>query len=391
MIIDVHCHHTFTRLRAGVTDRFSFEPAPTADAPPDRPRPTDYDSCVSDRALRRPAWRIARWGLRLPPPAEARPASVPDGWTELDRALAQRYEAHLFATGPIERFVLLAFDAVHDDEGRCPPLPVPGDPFGSDIYTSNSLIRDLCRRFPQRFLFGASVHPYRRDAVQCVEEVFAAGACLLKWIPLHHNIDFADPRTVTVLRKCAALGLPLLVHCGDEYSLVTQRPQYRSVRPLLAALRVLRRQDALPCVIVAHAATPVPPLGDRDSHRALLEALRGEFADAPLYSDIAALTAWPKVGYLRRLLRMPELHAHLLFGTDFPVPTGLRRLRRDLGQNYARLAAIRSWPQRAAAACRVLGFNEIVFHRAAELLPNVDYFARRACVAAAPACGDASA
>jgi hypothetical protein len=72
------------------------------------------------------------------------------------------------------------------------------------------------------------------------------------------------------------------------------------------------------------------------------------------------------------------------------VPTDLRRLRCDLGADYARLAAIRSWPQRAAAACRALGFNEIVFQRAAELLPNVDYFARRAGAVAA-ACGDVPA
>ncbi len=361
MIVDIHCHYTFSRLRATLADRFSFEPPPDSHAGPDQP--TDYDSCVSSRALHRPAWRAARRLAGLPPPGE-----------ELDRRLMAEYERHFSLAGPIERYVLLAFDAVHDDQGRRPPLPGPGDKFGSDIYTSNSLVRDVCRRHPERYLFGASVHPYRSDAVACVEEVFAAGACLLKWIPLHHNIDVADERTLAVLRKCAQLGLPVLVHCGEEYTLTTHRPELRSVEPLLDALRTLRRDGVMPPTIVAHVATPVSPLGSRASYRALVDALTGDMADAPLYADISALATWGKAGFLRRMLRRPELHAKLLFGSDFPVPPGLPRLRMDLGNDYRAVAAIDSWPQRAATACRVLGFNDIVMQRAAELLPNIEFF-----------------
>lgn len=367
MILDVHCHYVFTRCPVAASDRFSFEPrSPNAETLGRRQWPTDFDSCVSQRALKRWSWRAARWCLRFPRAAE-----------DVDRRLAAEYEQHLHAAGPIERFVILAFDAVHGDDGMCLPLPRTSGELGSDMYVSNSLVRDLCRRHPRRFLFGASVHPYRTDAVACVEEVFAAGACLLKWLPLHQNINLADARTVAVLRKCAELGLPVLVHCGDEFTLATQRPAYRPVRTLLETLRQLRREDRMPCVIVPHAATPVSPFGDRESHRILLEALAGEFADAPLYADLAALTTWAKTAYLRRLLRRPELHRKLLFGSDFPVPPLLHRLCRDLGSGYGRIRAVASWPQRAALACRALGFNEIVFHRAAELLPHVDFFAPR--------------
>jgi len=376
MIIDIHCHYTLTRHVADLPQRFSFEPPPRGrpSAPDGCLRPGDFDSCVSPRALRRLSWQLVRRALGLPGPSAGSCGDNPGSSEKtslLDRALMRHYEQHLWGTGLVERFVLLAFDAVYDDDGTCPPLPDRTDRLGSDIYTSNSFVRALCQRHPDRFLFGASVHPYRPNALECVEEVFAAGACLLKWIPLHHNINLTDPRAVAVLRKCAALGLPLLVHCGPEFSLATQRPQYESIRPLLEVLRRLRREAAMPCVIVAHAATPLWLLGNADSHHALLEALRGEFADAPLYADLAALTAWTKVPFLCRLRRRPELHARLLFGSDFPVPTDARLLRRELGRSYRQIAAIRSWPQRAAAACRQLGFNEIVFHRAAELLPHV--------------------
>lgn len=357
MIIDVHCHCTYTSRAAETRERFSFEPA-TIDG-----RPT-FDSCVSPRGLRRVSWRITRRLLGV----------GGSSGSELDNALARFYDRHYLEPGPVERIVLLAFDAYHDDDGRRPPWPESRAQLGGDIYTSNSFLRGLCRERPDRFLFGASVHPYRENAIACVEEVFEQGACLLKWIPLHQNIDIADPRTVAVLRRCAEIGLPLLVHYNEEFTLTSQHPEYQSVTSLLDVLRKLRREDAMPITIVAHAATPVTPFGDCGSHATFLKALAGEFADSPLYADISALTSWGKVGFLRKIARRQDLHTKLLFGSDFPVPVALPRLRRDLGRDYGRIRSMQSWIQQTAEAYRRMCFNEIVFHRATELLPNVEYF-----------------
>ena len=357
MIIDVHCHYTFSARVADARERFSFEPATVAG------RPT-IDSWVSPRSLRRITWRLTRRMLGV---------GAANG-PELDDALDRFYEPHFFEPGPVDRIVLLAFDSYHDDEGRRPPPPERRSQLGGDIYTSNTLIREMCQRRPDRFLFGASVHPYRENAVACIEEVFKQGACLLKWIPLHQNIDIADPRTVAVLRRCAELGLPLLVHYNGEFTLTTQHPEHQPVSALLHVLRKLRLEASMPIVIAAHAATPVTPFGDRNSHTAFLSALAGEFADAPLYADISALTSWGKVGFLRKLARRQDLHAKLLFGSDFPVPVAMPRLRRDLGRDYARIRSRKSWIQQTAEIYRRMGFNEIVFHRAADLLPNVNCF-----------------
>jgi hypothetical protein len=368
MIIDIHCHCTYTRRLAHPLDRFSFEPA-------EEEGRAALDSCVAPRCLRRLTWRLTNRLFRFTPRLEAGP--------ELDETLARFYATHHFADGPVERIVLLAFDAYHDNDGRRPPWPESRDQFGSDIYTSNSFVYDVCRRHPGRFLFGASVHPYRENALACVEEVFQRGACLLKWIPLHQNIDLLDPRTLAVLRCCARLGLPILVHSGEEFSLATQHPEYRSITTLLTVLRRLRQEGAMPTTIVAHAATPVTPLGEHRSHAALIDALLGEFADAPLYGDISALTSWGKVGFLRKIARRQDLHPKLLFGTDFPIPIALPRLRRDLGRDHRRIRAEPSWIQQAVHIYRRLGFNEIVFHRATELLPNVNPFAQQTVVATA--------
>lgn len=359
MIIDVHSHYVFTRRPAESDDRFSFEPARISGSP-------TMDSFVSPRALRRFSWRLVRRILGLDPRLEAGP--------ELDQALSSFYETHHAADGPVQRIMLLAFDEYHDNGGGRLPPPNSRRERGSDIYASNSMIRAACRRDPSRYLFGASVHPYRENAEACIEEVFRAGACLLKWIPLHQNIDVSDPRTLAVLRCCSKLGLPVLVHYCEEFTLATQHPEARPLEPFLDVLRRLRRAGEMPITIVAHAATPVMPWGERRSHHLLLEALAVEFADAPLYADISALASWGKIKYLRQLCRRQDLHAKLLFGTDFPVPLALPRLRGDLGREYRLIKALPSWIQQNLQIARTMGFNEIVFHRAAELLPNVDYF-----------------
>jgi hypothetical protein len=124
----------------------------------------------------------------------------------------------------------------------------------------------------------------------------------------------------------------------------------------------------MPTVIVAHVATQVLPLGSRRSFHALVAALLGEFADAPLYADISALASLGKIGFMRLLAGRQELHRKLVFGTDFPVPLGMPRLWWHLGRQYRRIAAEPSWIQRTLLVYRHLGFNEIVFHRAATLL-----------------------
>ncbi|MCG3125546.1 MAG: hypothetical protein CHACPFDD_00370 [Phycisphaerae bacterium] len=363
MVIDIHFHYTLSALPATAAQRFSFESATTHAATSPE---LQWDSYISPREQRRLSFWLMRRLLGLPP-------RIPAG-RALDAAADAIYRRHFADGGLIEKTVLLAFDAYHDDEGRTlPPSPRRGE-LGGDIYTSNSLIRALCRSAGGRLLFGASVHPYRPDAPALIDEVFAGGACLLKWIPLHQNIDIADPRTISVLRRCAQLGLPLLLHYGEEFTLTTQHREHRDVSALLDVLRALHHQGCMPPTIVAHAATPVGPWGQRHDFENLLAAMRGDLAAAPLFADISALTTPGKVGFLRKLRDMQDLHGHLLFGSDFPVPPAMWRLRRDLGGEYGKIAGRHSWPERCLLAYRSMGFNDIVFHRAAELLPNVRFF-----------------
>jgi predicted TIM-barrel fold metal-dependent hydrolase len=269
--------------------------------------------------------------------------------------------------------VLLAFDEYHDDAGRPVGAAACGQRLGSDLYVSNSLVRALCAARPDRYLLGGSIHPYRvqdgQTAGDMLEELAQAGAVLIKWLPIHQNIRADDPRTVTFLRKAAQLGVPMLIHYGGEMSLSRQHMEFENPAPLLGVLRDLRASGAMPTVIVTHVATPSFVWQSAAGHRALLDALLGEFADAPLYADISALAAFGRRPWLRRLARHRELHRKLVWGSDYPIPVMLRSLPPLVdGKTCRQIAALPSWVEQSLRLAQAMGFGQDVFTRAAEIL-----------------------
>jgi len=289
---------------------------------------------------------------------------------ELDRQIAQVNERHWTSARSADRLVLLAFDACHTTDGRALGAAARGRDQGSDLYVSNSLVRSMCDRRPDRYLFGASIHPYRDGAVAMLDEVADAGAALVKWLPVHQNIDATDERVIAFMRRAAEREVPLLIHYGGEMSLTRQHADQEHPGPLLESLRRLRTEHAMPKVIVAHVATPSFPWQNEDGYRAFLLALEREFHDAPLYADISALAAFGRTKRLRELADRKDLHRKLVWGTDFPIPVLLTPFRFRLDRaTRRRIAAEPSWIERDYQLKKALGFDEGVFHRGAELVP----------------------
>jgi hypothetical protein len=138
---------------------------------------------------------------------------------------------------------------------------------------------------------------------------------------------------------------------------------------LLGVLRALRAEGTMPTVIVAHVATPSFFWQRAAGCRTFVEAMLGEFADAPLYADISALAAFGRTHWLRTFARRRELHRKLVWGSDYPIPVLLRPFRRELDRaTRARIAAMPSWIEQDLQLKRALGFEEAVFTRAADLL-----------------------
>jgi len=355
MVIDVHCHVGLSARRVDLSiPRFSFEANGAAGS-------AGYDSYLSPRMIGQFVWHVARRWLGIDPWLERGDA--------LDAQIAAANERHWLGTAAFDRVVLLAFDEYHDDEGSPVGWAERRQRIGSDLYASNSFVAAMCRARPDRYLFGASVHPYRAGAAEMLAEVVAGGAALLKWLPIHQNIRAEDPRTVDFLRAAGRLGIPMLIHYGGEMALARQHMEFEQVGPMLTVLRRLRQEGVMPPVIVAHVATPSFRWQSAADCLAFIEAMLGEFADAPLYADISGLAAFGRTHWLSKLGTLRELHRKLLWGSDFPIPVMLSLFWHRVDRaTRRRIAATASWVEQDLMLKRALGFDECVFRQAASVL-----------------------
>src|SRR5690349_16993736 len=189
---------------------------------------------MSQPLLNSLAFRFMRWRLGL---GKFGPETERDLEALLARTIAE--------TTHLDAAVVLAFDAVHDDEGRYVPEK-------THLYVTNDYVIELSRRHP-RMLFGASVHPYRKDAVQEIERCVKAGAVLLKWLPNTQCFNPADARCFPFYEALAHHKLVLLSHTGGEKSLIRMNDAYAPPRLLEPAL-----QRGV-TVIAAHCGTKSAP------------------------------------------------------------------------------------------------------------------------------------
>lgn len=220
---------------------------------------------------------------------------------EGDAAAFRRLAAMLGESRHVAGAVILALDAVVGEDG--------GPDLGAtEVCIPGEFVAREVGKYPG-FFYGASVHPFRRDALARVERAVDEGAVLMKWLPAIQQIDPADPRHRGFYAKLRDLKLPLLVHTGGERSFTRSRGEYGDPQRLRLPLEIGVT------VIAAHAATTGRSEGEDNMNRLL--RLFSEFPN--LYADISSLTQLNKLRYLPRLLRRREFHHRLLYGTDFPL------------------------------------------------------------------------
>lgn len=251
--------------------------------------------------------------------------------------------------------VVLALDGVVDENGEL-------DRSRTEVYVPNEFVaREVAKT--TNLLFGASVNPYRKDALERLVWAKANGAKLVKWIPSIMAIDPSDERLSSFYKKLIELRLPLLCHAGQERSFTHAKDALCDPERLRLPLRLGVT------VIVAHIASTGENSGERDTDR-----LRRLFAEYPnLYSEISTLTQLNKIGYLREALTRPEFQGRLLYGTDFPLintalvspfyfPINLRR------EQMLQIAAIENPWDRDVELKRALGVPQDLFERSRQLL-----------------------
>ena len=235
--------------------------------------------------------RAGLWNLRLS-------INQPD----LDQRYVDYLRSRIRTAGFLKQAVLLAMDYTYSERGERLTDRTP-------FYAPNDYVARLAAAHPE-FLFGASIHPYRPDALDELDRVAAQGAVLVKWIPNVQAMELTDARCRAFYRRMAEHKIALLVHVGDEKAMFVAGQEYGDPRKLAAAL-----EEGV-TVIAAHVAS----LGEREA-RSNLDLLTEMFPRWPnLWADTSALSLLTRWRALLRIAERPELHPRLIHGSDFPLP-----------------------------------------------------------------------
>ena len=236
-----------------------------------------------------------------------------------DRLVDEGYVARLkhLHWGQGSRLLLLAFDYSYNERGERLPNQTA-------FYVPNHYAARLHQQFPETFEWIASIHPYRLDCVEALEQAFINGARGVKWLPPAMGMDPASPRCDRFYAALAYWDIPLLCHCGDEYAISgTDTPTYGNPLALRRAL------DQGVKVIIAHCAslgsnpdidqgTNGPLVSNFELFARLMNETRYE---GLLFGDISSLSQINRVGtVLDTVISRNDWHPRLLYGSDYPLP-----------------------------------------------------------------------
>ncbi len=218
-----------------------------------------------------------------------------------DQVVFRKLSEKIAQSSHVGSAVVLALDGVIDQQGQL-------DFSQTEIYIPNQFVAEQTAKY-DNLLFGASINPYRPDAIVRLVQVKQQGAKLIKWIPSIQLIDPGDPKIKAFYQKMIALDLPLLTHTGQEKSFTRAQDDLADPQRLKLPLSMGVT------VIAAHIATTGETQGEDNMQRIL-----PMFEEYPnLYADISSLTQINKLGYLNRALADPRLKGRLLYGSDFPL------------------------------------------------------------------------
>jgi hypothetical protein len=232
-----------------------------------------------------------------------------------DQAYVERLLELARGADPRIRRLLLAFDARVDEHGE-------EDREGSMFVVPDEWVLGLARAHPE-FLACASVHPHRLDARERLVRAAEAGAVAVKWLPAAMGIDPAAERCRPYYRWLRELGLPLLVHTGEERAVWSSDQDLGNPLRLRAALEEGATVVALHCASLGEArdldagGRPAPAF--ELFVRLLEESLSGG-APGELHGEISAVVQLNRVpGIVRTLLEREDLHVRLHDGSDYPL------------------------------------------------------------------------
>ncbi len=248
----------------------------------------------------------------------------------IDKGFINRLKNLQFGRGT--KFILLAFDHSYDEQGN---RLIKKTAF----HTPNDYAAKIHQQYPDTFEWIASIHPYREDCVEALEQAFIKGAVGVKWLPPAMGMNPASSLCDRFYKAMAHWKIPLLCHCGDEKAVAgTNTQTYGNPLSLRRALEHGVK------VVIAHCGslgsnidTDKGVNGPLVSNFSLFARLMDEERyNGLLFGDISAITQIDRIYSLNTLIQRDDWHSRLLYASDYPLPgiIPLVSLRQLTNENY---------------------------------------------------------
>ncbi len=235
---------------------------------------------------------------------------------DIDRGYVDRLLRLHHDFRPGTKLMLLAFEHYHDEHGQQQPQHSP-------FHVPNSYAAKLAQLYPDSFEWIASIHPYREDCVEALQQAVAGGARAVKWLPGAMGIDPSSPQCDRFYATLIKHGIPLLTHAGLEMAVNVEGGE-RLNNPLL--LRRPLEQGVK--VVIAHCAS----IGESDDldrnseakihNLELFARLMDESSyEQNLFGDVSAiLQVNRKLEVIEQIYQTEAWHPRLINGSDYPLP-----------------------------------------------------------------------
>jgi len=250
----------------------------------------------------------------------------------------------------LDKIVLLALDNEYDDAGESKLR-------NRQFFVENDFIAEVVKKYDE-YLYGTSIHPYRKDAISVLEDAVLQGAVVVKWIPSAQNIDPADKRCCEFYEALASFNLPLLVHTGVEHSLAGSKIIYNNPSRLIGAL------ERGVAVIAAHCGMNLF-LHEKSYFESWCEMA---FKYEHFYGDTAALAFITRVWKIRQIVKSEVLCSKMVYGSDFPTMPAPHWCPQLGGLKIKELKSIENPIERNLKTIYELGFPSEIVDRSGEVL-----------------------
>jgi mannonate dehydratase len=232
----------------------------------------------------------------------------------IDQSYVARLQQLVAGMHPGVKAMLFAFDWYHNTQGQALPAQ-------SIFHIPNLYAKKIAQTYPASFEWVASIHPYRPDCVDALQQVHTEGARAIKWLPSAMGIDPMSKQCQRFYQAAADLHIPIISHTGQENAVQGGNQDFGN------PLRIRRALDAGVKVVLAHCASDGDDI-DLDkgvqakpvkSFSLFARLMDEKNYNKLLYGDISAVTLRNHAWVIASLLQQRDWHSRLLNGSDYPL------------------------------------------------------------------------